>query len=291
MKKDSNEYVELHKDKNNSELFIFDLKEPGIYKFKYKKGEIEKELNEKIKVYESFDKFIKLTNQKNTTCYYIKDILLFQIESVNSEFSDLNNINIYLYQPENVITNSNELLIKFSKSSNLYSLNLTNQNILPGSYKILICEGEFIGDYLDQSVELFLTDIIPNSYFYIYSKKLYLNTLCQIKNNVFKLKKKNIETTIYCDINSIYDEKKKRYLCSFSSNVEDGEFKIYYNTNELNGIIKGLKRINDYEFILNELEERKLKFNQFSLSSDFENKNVDKLIIKLELKKLNIYLH
>ena len=131
MKKDSNEYFELHKDKNNSELFIFDLKEPGIYKFKYKKGEIEKELNEKIKVYESFDKFITLTNQKNTTCYYIKDILLFQIESVNSEFSDLNNINIYLYQPENVITNSNELLIKFSKSSNQYSLNLNNQNILP----------------------------------------------------------------------------------------------------------------------------------------------------------------
>ena len=281
MKKDSNEYVELHKDKNNSELFIFDLKEPGIYKFKYKKGEIEKELNEKINVYESFDKFIQLTNVKNTTCYYLKDILIFNIESANLEYntSDLSNINIYLYQPGNEITNSNKLLIKFIKSSNQYSLDLNNKNIVPGNYKLLISEGEFIGDYLDQSIELFITDIVPNSYFYINSKKLYLNTLCQIKNNEFKFVNENIETTILCDSNSIYDEKTKRYLCSFSSNVEDGEYKIYYNSNELNGIIKGLKKISDYEFNLNKFEETKLKVNNLNLYSDFENKNVEKIII------------
>ena len=154
------------------------MKDIGIYKFKYKKDgeEDEIELDEEIKVYESFDKLIKLTNQKETTCYYIKDILSFKIENANdNESVDLSNIKIYLYQPENVITNSNEVLIDFSKSSNVYTLDLSNENVLPGNYKILISEGEFVGYYLDQSIEFILTDITPNSYFYISSKKLYLN--------------------------------------------------------------------------------------------------------------------
>ena len=203
MKKDDNDYIELHKDKNNPKLFVFDLKDTGIYKFKYKKDgeEDEIELDEEIKVYESFDKLIKLTNQKDTTCYYIKDILSFKIESANDENIDLNNIKIYLYQPENVITNSNEVLIDFSKSSNVYTLDLSNENVLPGKYKILITEGEFVGYYLDQSIDFILTDITPNSYFYISSKKLYLNTLCEMKNPEFKLKKDNNEIQINCNSN------------------------------------------------------------------------------------------
>ena len=283
MKKDDNDYIELHKDKNNPKLFVFDLKDIGIYKFKYKKDgeEDEIELDEEIKVYESFDKLIKLTNQKDTTCYYIKDILSFKIENANNENIDLSNIKIYLYQPENVITNSNEVLIDFSKSSNVYTLNLSNKNVLPGNYKILISEGEFIENYLDQSIEFFLTDITPNSYFYISSKKLYLNTLCEMKNPEFKLKKDNNEIQINCNSNSNYDIKKRRYLCSFSNNIENKyeEYQIYYNIYKLNGNIKALKKISEFEFILYEPDEKTLKFNDLYLTSDFENKNIDKLII------------
>ena len=34
MKKDDNDYIEFHKDKTNPKLFVFDLKDTGIYKFK-----------------------------------------------------------------------------------------------------------------------------------------------------------------------------------------------------------------------------------------------------------------
>ena len=56
--------------------------------------------------------------------------------------------------------------------------------------------------------------------------------------------------------NSIYEEKKKRYLYSFLSKAENSEYKIYYNSNELNEIIKDLKRINVHGFILNTFEEK-----------------------------------
>ena len=103
MKKDSDNYIELHKDEKNPDLFVFDLKTPGDYKFKYKKENEENELLEKIKVFESFDKFIKLTNKNDTNCFYLKDILSFEIESENKDIqtSELNDINIYLYQPKN----------------------------------------------------------------------------------------------------------------------------------------------------------------------------------------------
>ena len=175
-------------------------------------------------MYENFDKLIKLTNIQDTICYYIKDTLSFEIESANShiQISDLSNIKMYLYQPENVITNSNELLIDFSKSSNVYTLDLINKNVLPGNYKILITEGEFVVYYLDQSIEFILTDIIPNSYFYISSKKLYFNSLYEMNN----------EIEINCDSNSNYDIKKKIYLCSFSNikemNMENIKFIIIY---------------------------------------------------------------
>ena len=283
MKKDSEDYIELHKDTKNPELFVFSLKDAGIYRFKYLKGEEEKEINQEIKVYESFDKFIKLTNKKSSSCFYLKDSLNYEIESSDEliQTSNLNNINIYLYQPENEITNSNEFLLKFSQSSNQYNLNLQNENISPGKYYILITEGDFIGYYLDKSNEIFITDIIPNSYFYVNTKKLYLNTLCEIKNPELKLTNNGIEKTINCDSNSFYEEKKKRYLCSFSTEINNGEYQINYNSNKLNGNIKGLNNINQFEFILNQPteNEKKLKYNDLSLSSDFENKNVDKLIV------------
>ena len=34
MKKDENDYIVFHKDKTNPKLFVFDLKDTGIYKFK-----------------------------------------------------------------------------------------------------------------------------------------------------------------------------------------------------------------------------------------------------------------
>ena len=77
MKKDSNNYIELHKDKSSPGLFVFDLKETGIYTFKYKKGEEENEINEKIKVYESFDKLIKFNKYKKYYMLLYKRYFIF----------------------------------------------------------------------------------------------------------------------------------------------------------------------------------------------------------------------
>lgn len=50
------------------------------------------------------------------------------------------------------IKNSKEILIRFSKNLNEYSLDLISQQLISGKYKILITEGNDTKNYLSQSI-------------------------------------------------------------------------------------------------------------------------------------------
>lgn len=74
------------------------------------------------------------------------------------------------------IKNSKEILIRFSKNLNEYSLDFISQQLISGKYKILITEGNDTKKLFISINIIHSTDIIPNSYFYTDSKILYLTT-------------------------------------------------------------------------------------------------------------------
>ena len=96
----------------------------------------------------------------------MKENLEYEIE--DNDNNDLSNINLWLYQENNEITNSEEVLIQFSKVSNKYILNTNSLELSIGTYNLLITQGNDIEEYLSKSNLIYFTEIIPKSYFYFF---------------------------------------------------------------------------------------------------------------------------
>ena len=89
------------------------------------------------------------------------------------------------------IKNSKEILIRFSKNLNEYSLDFISQQLISGKYKILITEGNDTKKLFISINIIHSTDIIPNSYFYTDSKQLYLIKTCELSSPLLSLKGEN----------------------------------------------------------------------------------------------------
>lgn len=291
MNKDSNsDYKEIHRNEKNPKLFVLTLYEPGEYHFRYIQNGNEIELIQKIKVYKNFEDFINIKTRNNRNCFYLKENLEYEIE--DNDNNDLSNINLWLYQENNEITNSEEVLIQFSKVSNKYILNTNSLELSIGTYNLLITQGNDIEEYLSKSNLIYFTEIIPKSYFYAYSKKLYLTTSCNILYIDLILKNEDKSTNIQCNENSIYNKTNKQFLCEFTNNISVGYYDFFYDSIQLGENILSSDNINNIIYSIDTSVIIYLGYNQIIINSSgfFDNYNIEKIIIIVNGEKKELFI-
>ena len=247
--KDKNEYSECTKYYT---YFNCSLNSKGIFKFKYYyNNNTEIELDKKVYVYDSFDKLFNISIERNASCYFINEKIIYKL--IEKESKIIDNIDIILQNDKNEI-------IKFIKENNTFISDQEKKDNSIYTLKIIENDDEDKNNYLYKIENIKFTNVkVKYNYFFPKLKKIIFNSNCdfQPKNIQFN------NTFFSCNSNSKYNSTTKEYFCYLNDTYSSyGKVNIYFQNELISENIFSSKLINETKFDI-KVEQKTQNFKEY----------------------------
>ena len=248
---------------NDTNVFICEVNESGIYSFKYEDQitNTNNTINQKVFIFKSFE---DIFNLKIKDCLYIKEDLNYTLEYTKEDYVEINDLSNIKF----MLNSSQEEYFEKKENNYIFQIERT-----PTNYILYLVENDDFEDPILKK-EIIFTDIELKNYFYPDSKFIYMNTSCKLDDPdklIFNSVNSNQSYEIQC--NDLTNRGENIYKCDFlieNQIIFYGYSNIIYKNKILKENFFSSKRINESNFniIANETENNFRKVINISITSD-----------------------